>query len=250
LQENKSKKNFEPINRENFQYLLKEQLSSLFTRETTNISSKRTMIRIPSIQIKHQNLPPKPNPALIMERYSRVQHLVITPRPSQPTTNKLLNSRQSTFILQEIPTLGLTVTPLDFSSSKYLQNSSVEKISHQETRNRPATQPGQTYFFLNKNKKKGQICLIVSLPSSMRQNEEQQKILLKRNIQTGFISASGNFVVSNQNSIDEQTQTNQRFHRHRRSLSKNTIPRAKNFQLLPHIAGKRIDVTFSNRRNS
>jgi hypothetical protein len=79
-----------------------------------------------------------------MERYVRIQQLLISPSPIPPSinNNKLSDSRQSPFVLRGVSNLGLTVTPLDFSSTRHLQNSSSDKISQQEITNRPATQPG------------------------------------------------------------------------------------------------------------
>jgi len=78
-----------------------------------------------------------------MERYAKIQQLLISPSPIPPTiNNKLSDGRQSSFILQGTSNLGLTGTPLDFSSTRHLQNSSPDKISQQEITNRPVTQPG------------------------------------------------------------------------------------------------------------
>ena len=149
--ENQTKQNEELFNKERLKYLLKEQLNDLFTRETTNINTKRPTIRIPQIQIKHQNFPPRTipssDPTLIMERYSKLQQLLISPPLSQPTINsKIINLHQSPLYFQGTSTLGLTVTPLDFASSKIFQNSNLEQISQVETTNRPTTQPGYTFF--------------------------------------------------------------------------------------------------------
>jgi hypothetical protein len=82
-----------------------------------------------------------------MERYSKLQQLLISPPLSQPTINsKIINLHQSPLYFQGTSTLGLTVTPLDFASSKIFQNSSLEQISQLETTNRPITQPGYIFF--------------------------------------------------------------------------------------------------------
>jgi hypothetical protein len=147
FRDNKSKQNSEPINREKFQYLIKEEICNLLRRETSNISSKRTFIRIPSVEIKHENTPskstPQPDSTLIMERYNKLQRILVPPSPSSPSiNNKSIDNRQSPLTFQGVSTFGLTVTPLDFSSTKHLPNSSVEKTTQQETTNRPTTQPG------------------------------------------------------------------------------------------------------------
>jgi len=80
-----------------------------------------------------------------MERYAKIQQLLISPSPIPPSinnNNKLSDSRQSPFVLRGVSNLGLTTTPLDFSSTRHLQNSSSDKMSQQEITNRPATQPG------------------------------------------------------------------------------------------------------------
>jgi hypothetical protein len=77
-----------------------------------------------------------------MERYSKLQQLLITPPLSQPSISHKI---QSPFISEGTSTFGLTVTPLDFSSSKYFQSSSLEQMSQQESQfriHRPITQPG------------------------------------------------------------------------------------------------------------
>lgn len=125
------------------EYLLKEELTNLFHRESTNICSKRSFIRIPSVDIKHENNLLKSNSSidstLIMERYTKLKQLLINPSINQSRINSKSNDlRQSPVIFQPISTFGLTVTPLDFSSSKQLQNSSQQK----ETINRLVIQSG------------------------------------------------------------------------------------------------------------
>ncbi|CAF1588225.1 unnamed protein product, partial [Rotaria sordida] len=56
-----------------------------------------------------------------------------------------------------------------------------------------------------------------SFRCSIDKNDDEQRIISKGNIESGFIASSGNFVLSNKNSNDEQTQTIRKFYRHHRS---------------------------------
>ncbi len=128
-------------NREKFQYLFREQMTTLLTRETTNLSSKRTVIKIPSVEIKHETTPlirtrTQIDPKLIMERYAKVEQMLIS-----PTQNQFFDINQSPILVQQTSSFGLTVTPLDFSSSK--QHSSLDQHENSLKTIRPSTtQPG------------------------------------------------------------------------------------------------------------
>jgi hypothetical protein len=148
--ENSSKQSCQSVNQEKFEIILKEHLTHLFTRgATTTFHPKRTLIKIPSVDIKHHNISPKtisslsnPDPTLIMERYDKLQQLLLPTSSSQPT----INNRQSLLFFQGTSTLGLTVTSLEFSSSKQFQSPSQETITQQDnsiSANRPLTQPGE-----------------------------------------------------------------------------------------------------------
>lgn len=152
--EEQLRKENQKINREKFQSLLKEQITNIFSRETNHPNDKRTLIKIPSVQIKHQNISPKSNsqtdPNVIIERYQKLQQLLISPTPTQPTIHhKSFEYRQSPILFQGISSFGLTVTPLEFSSSKQLHNSSLDKSLTEDNAsltNRPLTQPGFIFF--------------------------------------------------------------------------------------------------------
>ncbi|CAF4142869.1 unnamed protein product [Rotaria sordida] len=244
LQEKQSKQiqqqNYPSFNREKLKSLLKEQLTSLFTRETTNINHKRTLIRIPLVEIKHRNLPPKTtpiiDPTLIMERYNKLQQLLISRTPSQATiNNKLMNNHQPPLGYDEMSTFGLNVTPIGFSCSKSFESSFLETKFEQE----------------NSSLKTRRSTQQVSFRCSIDKNDDEQRIISKGNIESGFIASSGNFVLSNKNSNDEQTQTIRKFYRHHRSSSKNRIQRSKTFDLLPAlVSGKRLHIPIPNQRNS
>ncbi|CAF4814451.1 unnamed protein product [Rotaria sp. Silwood1] len=237
--------NYQSVNGEKLKSLLKQQLTNLFTRQTTNINNKRTLIRIPLVEIKHQNYPPKTtsiiDPTLIIERYNKWQQFFITRTPSQATiNNKLVNNDQYQLSDDIKATFGLNVTPIEFSSSKNFESSPLEIKSEQE----------------NSSLKTGRSTQRVALPCSFDKSEEEQRIISKGNIQSGFISSSGDFILpnnnnNNNNSIDEQTQTIRKFYRHHRSSSKNRIERSKTFDFLPTlVSGKRLHLPTSNHRNS
>ena len=69
----------------------------------------------------------------------------------------------------------------------------------------------------------------------MNPSDEQQRIELRRSLETDFISSTRHFIVSNVNSIDEQTQNIRKLHRHHRSSSKNNLQTPKPLQLLPQF---------------
>lgn len=148
--EEQLKKENQKLNREKFQNLLKEQITNIFSRET---NQKRTFIQIPSVQIKHQNIQSKSNtqtdPNLIIERYQKLQQLLISPIPTQPTIQqKSIDFRQSPILFQGISSFGLTVTPLDFSSSKQLLNSSLDKTLT-DRNSSPTNRPSGFFSFLS-----------------------------------------------------------------------------------------------------
>ena len=95
-----------------------------------------------------------------MERYSKLQQLLISPPLSQPTINsKIINRHQSPLYFQGTSTLGLTVTPLDFASSKHFSKfffGTNFSIRNNESSNYTTR---LHLFYLNKNK----ICKIVPL---------------------------------------------------------------------------------------
>ncbi len=135
---NKFKENSESINREKMKYFFKEQISNLFIKETKNINSKRSIITIPSVQIKHQNI--QTNSTSIIQKYNQIQQLLISPSPNQST---VINKRQSTMIFHEISNLSLTGIPSHFSSSKTLSEDEIFQHENPLLRTiRSSTQPG------------------------------------------------------------------------------------------------------------
>ncbi|CAF3309419.1 unnamed protein product [Rotaria socialis] len=242
LRENQLKQirqeNYRSVNQEKIKSLLKQQITSLFCRESANINHKRTFIRIPLVEIKHKNFSPKTSSiidsTLIMERYDKLQRLLISRTTSQATiNNRLLNNRQSPLEYQKVSAFGLSVTPIDCFSSKNFENSSFEMKLEQE--NLSFTTPRLTQR--------------VSLRYSTDRNEEDQRIVSKNTIQGGFISSSGDFVISNKTSIDEQAETIRKFYRHHRPSSNNRFELAKTSELLPKlVSGKRLHIPISNNR--
>lgn len=77
-----------------------------------------------------------------MERCTKIEQILISPTSNQ--LNQSFQIQQSPILLQPVSGLGLTITPLDLSSSKH------SSLDQQEIR--PSTQPG--YFisidYLNK----------------------------------------------------------------------------------------------------
>ena len=112
-----SKENVPRRNEEdNLDKILKEHLTSLFTRGSI---SKRTSIQIPLINIKHDNhfnrsIPPLDS-TIILQRYEKLQQLLI-----HPSKRTLPIDKQEQ---EEITTFGLSITPLGLTSNHQLQNS-------------------------------------------------------------------------------------------------------------------------------
>ncbi|CAF1281731.1 unnamed protein product [Rotaria sp. Silwood1] len=231
-----SKQIHQSIYQKSLKSILKEQLTSLFTRETGNINHKRTLLKIPLAQIRHPNIPSKTGPIidskLIIERYDKLQQLLISRTVSQATlNNKLAKNHQSPLSYHETASFALNVTPVDFSSSKNFESSSFETNFDQEN---PAS----------KNRR------LISLRCSINKNEEEERILSKVNIGKEFLSSSSDIVFLNKNSINEQSQTIKKFYHHRRSPPNIIIQRSKNFELLPSLVpGKRLHFSISNHRH-
>ncbi|CAF2361672.1 unnamed protein product [Rotaria sp. Silwood2] len=243
--EKQSKQIHQSLNEKSLKSILKEQLTSLLTRETANINHKRTLLKIPLVQIRHPKIPSKTGPIidsrLIMERYDKLQQLLISRTVSQATlNNKLVKNHQSPLSYHETARFALNVTPVDFSSSNNFESSSFETKFDQDN---PSSK--------NRRLKKINYCLflIVSLRCSINRNEEE-RILSKVNIGKEFLSSSSDMVFSNKNPIKEQTQTLEKFYHHRRSPSNIIIQRLKTFELLPSlVSGKRLHFPTSNHRH-
>lgn len=142
LRQNPTKKcSKENLNKDKIEYLLKEQIDDLIQRQTTNIQSKRSVIKIPSIVIKHENFNKKPiqqqiDSTSMLDRYSKLQQFIYS-NNSNHQKNEF--NRQSPILFQQIKTLGLTVTPLE------IYNSNQHQLD--KTIRRPSTQPGSFLFF-------------------------------------------------------------------------------------------------------
>lgn len=132
------KDNFQSLNQDKIKSLLKQQITSLFCRESTNINNRKTLVRIPLIEIKHKNYTTKTIPiidsTLIMEKYDKLQRLLMSRSTNKTTNNnKFINNSQSPTDYKDISTFGLTITPVDcLSLSKNLENSSIETKLEQE----------------------------------------------------------------------------------------------------------------------
>jgi len=103
------------VNEEKLQLLLNEQINRLMKRPTTNCQSKRIAIKIPSVDIKHQHFTSK-SPIQSSQdtnsnndKYSKLQQFIYSPMTTY--------QRQSPLILQQITTLGLSITPLEIYNS-------------------------------------------------------------------------------------------------------------------------------------
>lgn len=138
IQSNKSAE--QNSNEDKIEYLLKEQLNRLMKRQTTTVQPKRTVIKIPSVDIKHQYLSHKPvqqqtDTTSINDRYAKLQQFIYSP-VSNCQRNDL--QRQSPLFLQQITTLGLTITPLEIYNSNQQQSD--------KSIRRPSTQSGVILF--------------------------------------------------------------------------------------------------------
>ncbi len=132
--------------------LLKEHLTSLLTRGASTINTNRSLINIPSYEIKQQI---KTESKLIEERFTKRDE--ITP------TQQIKSNQTSPLIFHHKSTLGLNVTPMDLSLQRNFSSVSLEKIAQQRNSaqdsdsssvasSRPPTQPGSNFLFFNKNK--------------------------------------------------------------------------------------------------
>jgi hypothetical protein len=132
--------------RDKFQYILKEQLTSLLTHEKTNLSLKRPVIKLPSVQIIHENLRFSRSNTQIDQKTSKVEKLIISP-----------------LLLKPISRLGLTVTPLDVPSSLYQQESPSIEQTNQEK-----------YILLKENFQKGFILSSTNIYLSTKNSNDEQ----------------------------------------------------------------------------
>jgi hypothetical protein len=130
------------LNQDALKSLLKEHLTSLLTRGASTINANRSVINVPSVDIKQQT---RTESKLIEERFSKVDETI----PIQQTKT---NSTPH-FIFHPKSTYGLTVTPVDLFSQRNFQSVSLEKMAQQRSfipdsdsssivNSRPTTQPG------------------------------------------------------------------------------------------------------------
>ncbi|CAF4027974.1 unnamed protein product [Adineta steineri] len=237
--ENQIKQTDHSSNQDKFKILLKKQLNRMFNKETTNLNCKGTLIKTISTDIKPQNNKPTRSISIedsssssIVERYTKLRRVLITPSIDEtPSDDKLLYNQRSPVFFRDLSTLGLSVKPLGFSPQRTLPNNSSEIISQQDNNS-----------LLNRSLNQS----VVSRCSSVHPNDEQRN-LLKRHSDKGFISSTETF--SNRNSFEDQTQSVRNFHRNHRSASKSAYRRSKITQLLPTVTTEKCFlIPISNHR--
>ena len=114
----------------------------MLTKETIHLNCKGTLLTTSSRQNHLTRSTSAVDSTSTMERYTKFRQVFLNSSVDQTTTNK---SRQSSFVLRGSSSLGLSVTPLAFSSSKTLQNCSSETIS--QSGERFLFQTENVYFF-------------------------------------------------------------------------------------------------------
>ncbi|UJR24084.1 hypothetical protein I4U23_027052 [Adineta vaga] len=215
--------------------LLEEHLTSLLTRGASTINGNR----ITSIESKQ-----------IIRSDSKLND-----KRDEIMSTPLSTVSTSHFIVQQKSPLGLAITPLDVSPQRNFQSVSLEKLAqqrsfHQENEllspsttnsTRPSTEP-------------------VAFPPPTHRYQQQQKVVLKRNLETTN-SSSGDLYISNENTnkLSEQNQMIQNFrkgHTHH-GITTTTTAKSKNsranrtttIELLPPIvSGKRVHISLANHR--
>ncbi|CAF1347529.1 unnamed protein product [Adineta steineri] len=242
---NKSSTPDQQLNQDALKSLLEEHLTSLLTRGASTINANRTIINVPSND----------------ERHGKRDEFIPSPL-STISTQQIKINQTSHFIVQQKSPLGLTVTPVDSSPQKNFQSISLEKLAQQRSfhqdneissatsSNRPSTEP-------------------VSFPPPPPTHRylQQQKVILKRNLDTSNTSSTGDLSITNENSSNklfEQSQIVQNIrkgghthhHHHHSSSSKtkfnrtnNNSPKTTTIEILPPIvSGKRVHISLANHR--
>ncbi|CAF1187882.1 unnamed protein product [Rotaria sp. Silwood1] len=224
------------LNQDTLKSLLKEHLTSLLTRGASTLNVTRTLINVPSVELKQQN----------RTDIKQVEELNSSSLPFQ----QIKTNQTSPLTFHQRSTFGLTVTPVDLSSQKNFSSVSLEKMAQQKNFNqdndsssvstsRPSTQPAPP------------------LPPSTYQYQQQQRVVLRKNLETTNSSSVEN-IFSNEN-LTKQNESNQTIQNIRkvpfnnRSSSKTGIHRttttATTMELLPPIiSGKRLHIPLANHR--
>lgn len=129
------------LNQDALKSLLKEHLTSLLTRGASTVNVNRTLINIPSFDIKQQ-----------IRTESKLNDDITS-------TQQIKSNQTSPLIFHQRSTLGLTVTPVDLSSQRNFPSVSLEKMAQQRNcipdsdsssvaSSRPSTQPSLIFFFI------------------------------------------------------------------------------------------------------
>ncbi|CAF1304697.1 unnamed protein product [Rotaria sordida] len=224
------------LNQDTLKSLLKEHLTSLLTRGASTLNVSRTLINVPSIEIK--------------EKIVKDSKLIEEINNSSLSYQQIKINQTSPLTFNHRSTFGLTVTPVDLSSQKNFSTVSLEKMAQQKnftqdndssssSTSRPSTQPAP-------------------LPSSTYQYQQQQKVAFRRNLETTNSSSLDNF-LSNENLTkqNDQYQTKENIRKvpsNNRSSSKTAIHRTTTtttttMELLPPIiSGKRLHIPLANHR--
>ncbi|UJR24706.1 hypothetical protein I4U23_006080 [Adineta vaga] len=211
---------YQSSNQDKFKIILKRQLYRLFQNETIDLNCKGTVMRTPSLELKQRNKTTRTISAAdsssIIERYTKLRQVLTSPINDESSINtKFIDHRHSPTIFRGMSTLGLTVTPLAFSSSKH-PNCSTETLLPQ-----PVTR------------------------SNSHHVNEEQRMSLKR----GLISSNDSF--SNKTSMDDHSRALRNFHRHHRLAPKTAIQRSKISELLPTVTSEKCFlIPISNHRHS
>ena len=133
------------LNQDALKTLLKEHLTSLLTRGASTINTSRSLVHIPTADIRQQI---RADSRLIEERFTSKADETI------PIQHNKTN-QSSSFIFHQRSALGLTVTPVDLCSQRNIQSVSIEKMAQQRnlvpdsdsssivSNSRPATQPSK-----------------------------------------------------------------------------------------------------------
>ncbi|CAF1312734.1 unnamed protein product, partial [Adineta ricciae] len=215
----------QPLNQDVLKSLLEEHLTSLLTRGASTVNSNR-----PTNEPKQAS------------RTDKRDEIIPTPLSTISTSH---------FIVQQKSSVGVTITPVDMSPQRHFQSVSLEKLAQQRSflqdnelsspsttnSTRPSTEP-------------------VSFPPPTHRYQQQQKVVLKRNLETTH-SSSGDLFISNENSnkFSEHNQLIQNFrkgHPHHGTTTKpknQRTNRTTTIELLPPIvSGKRVHISLANHR--
>ncbi|CAF0962731.1 unnamed protein product, partial [Adineta ricciae] len=207
-------------NQDRLKRLLKQQLHKLFQKETVELNCRGTVMKTPSLEtkprIKSTRTTSAADSSSIVERYTKIRQVLTTPSTEEISmVTKPAEHRNTPTIFRGLSTLGLTVTPLVFSSTKNLQNCSTETGSQS-----------------------------VSRANSYHSNEEHRS-----SFKRGLVSPNDSF--SNRNSTDDHTQIFRNFQRPYRYAPRTSVQRSKLSELLPTVTTEKCFlIPITNHRNS